>query len=538
MAGNNKKNPSAQYAFIGLILAGIACVSTGLTGVAKGMVSSQIFTLENTDNLNLAFNISIALLVVGLAAYAIMAPDKIRRFLSGRQARYGSNSLILAAAFIGIIVVANVLVYQNPDFLSSPWDLTEDKANTLAPETLQALATLPNKVTATAYYSINLDSTTAEELLLKFKTNSKGNFDYKFIDPDQDPVSAREAGVTGDGKIMLQMGETREIVSFANESELTQALIRLISPEPRTVYFLQGHGEPSLQAGSGQTSFSIAKSTLESKNYTVNELSLLATNKIPEDALAIIIAGPMKPLASSEIVLLKKYVDAGGSLVVMEDPTIVTEFGDTFDPLAKYLTSDWGITLNKDIVIDLVNTQNPLQAVSSQIAEHPITQNLTQNYIVILPQARSISIAEPVENVTQTPLILTTDQSWGETEMKAEETQPEFTPEKDTPGPLTLAAVGENTVTKGRVVVFGNSLFATDDVFDAYGNGNIFINSVDWAAEQEDLIDITPREQTERMFTPPTNGVFIIMIIIAIFVLPGLVVFSGISSWLARRKKG
>ena len=88
MAGN-KKNPSAQYAVIGLILAGLACVSTGLTGVAKGMVAQQIFTLDGTisDNINLAFNISLALIVIGLAAYAIMSPDKVRRFLTGRQAR-------------------------------------------------------------------------------------------------------------------------------------------------------------------------------------------------------------------------------------------------------------------------------------------------------------------------------------------------------------------------------------------------------------------------------------------------------------------
>ncbi len=199
--------------------------------------------------------------------------------------------------------------------------------------------------------------------------------------------------------------------------------------------------------------------------------------------------------------LLKKYVDAGGSLVVMEDPTIVTEFGDSADPLAEYLTTDWGITLNNDVVIDLINTQNPLQAVSSQIGQHPITQNLTQNYIVILPQARSLSISAQVENVTQTPIILTTEQSWGETELVAG-AQPEFDPEKDIPGPLNLAIAGENSATNGRVVVFGNSLFATNDGFDAYGNGNMFINSVDWAAEQEDLINITPREQTMRTINP------------------------------------
>ncbi len=532
MAGKSK-NPSAQYAFIGLILALISCVATGLIGAAKGMLAINMFTLENTDGLNLALQISVALLIVGLAAYAIMAPDVVRRFFTGRQARYGSNSLILTLAFIGIIFVANYIVFQNP----KSWDLTEDKSNTLAPETLQALASLPEKVTAIAFYTTSLDSSSADELLLKFKSNSGGKFDYTFVNPDQDPIAAREAGITGDGKIMLQMGETKEIASYADESELTRTLIRIISPEPRTVYFLEGHGEPTLDP-SGQVNFSMAQTTLESKNYTVGTLNLLTTNSIPEDALAIIVAGPLKPLASSEVTLLKKYVDAGGSLVVMEDPTDVTEFGTASDPLAKYLTSDWGITLNDDIVIDLVNTQNPLQAVSSQIGQHPITQNLTQNYIVILPQARSLNIAGEVENVTQTPIIMTTDQSWGETELVSGGEQPTFDPEKDTPGPLNLAIAGENAVTTGRVVVFGNSLFATSDGFDAYGNGNMFINSVDWAAEQEDLLKITPREQTLRTFIPPTNAGFIIMIILAVLVLPGLVVFAGVSSWLARRKRG
>ncbi|CAG1015312.1 hypothetical protein ANAEL_05230 [Anaerolineales bacterium] len=527
MAGN-KKNPSAQYAYIGLVLAGLAGVSTLLAGAAKGMIAIKMFPEDSVPWLDLALQISVALSAIGLLAYVIMAPDAVRRFFTGRQARYGSNSLILTLAFVGIIVVANYLVFQNP----KSWDMTEDKSNTLADETLQALATLPEKVTATAFYSVNLNSASADELLSKFKNNSGGKFDYKFVDPDLDPVAAREAGITGDGKIMLQMGDRKEIASFASETELTKAMIRLISPTARVVYFLEGHGEPTLDA-----SFSTAKSTLESKNYTVNSLNLLSTNKIPEDALAIIIAGPMKPVSATEVDLLKKYVDSGGSLVVMEDPTLVTEFGDSPDPLAEYLTKDWGITLDNDIVIDLINSQNPLQAVSSNIGIHPITQNLTQNYIVILPQARSLSIAGQVENVNQTPIILTTEQSWGETELKAD-TQPEFDPEKDTAGPLNLAIAGENGVTKGRVVVFGNSVFATNDGFDAYGNGNMFINSVDWAAEQEDLINLTPRQPTMRTFIPPNNLVFLVMIITTVLVLPGFVVFAGVSAWVARRKRG
>ena len=536
MAGK-KKNPSAKYAFIGLIVALVACISTGLIGSAKGLLALQMFTLEPgvVDNLNIALQISAGLLLIGLAAYAMMAPDSVRRFFSGRQARYGSNTLILTLAFLGIIFGVNYIVYQNPGLFGSPWDFTEDKSNTLSPETLQILATMPDKVTATAFYSTSLNTTSATDLLQKFKSNSNGKFDYQFVNPDTNPVAAREAGITGDGKILLQMGETKEIASTASETELARTMIRLISPEARAVYFLQGHGEPDIDSGS-QLSYTIASDTLKSKNYTVDTINLLSGGNIPEDALAVIVAGPTKPLSSREVNILKEYVNNGGSLIVMEDPRFFTEFGEADDPLADYLTKDWGITLDEDIVIDLVNTQNPFQAVSSQYNAHPITQNLNEQYIIILPQARSISTQAGIENVTLTPLISTTDQSWGESALTDQ--TPSFDPETDTLGPLDLAVAGEDAATNGRVVVVGNSLFATNDAFDAYGNGNLFINSVDWAAEQEDLLTLSTREATPRFYTPPTQFSFMILVLVAVIVMPGMFAFMGVSSWLARRKRG
>lgn len=538
MAGK-KKNPYAKYAFIGLIFALLACISTGLIASANILTGIGMFTLPETqqEGLDLALQISVGLLVIGLAAYAILSPDSIRRFLTGRQARYGSNSLILAVAFVGILFAVNYIVYNNPNLLGAPWDMTEDKTNTLAPETLQILATLPAKVTATAFYTDSLNRASAEELLQKFKNNSNGKFDFQFVNPDLDPVSAKEAGVTGDGKIMLQMGEIKEIASFASESELTKTMIRLISPEPRAVYFLQGHGEISLEPG-GELSFSTVKSTLEAKNYTVDTLNLLATRAIPEDALTIVVAGPSKPVSEDEMELLKEYVNNGGSLVVMEDPTIFTEFGGASDPLADYLASDWGITLNEDVVIDPVNSQNPFQAISSLYnPSHPITQNLTSSLFVVMPQARSLSISTEKENITQTWLISTTENSWGESDLAASET-PTFDPASDVQGPLYLAVAGENFENDGRVVVFGNSIFAINGNFEVYGNGNFIVNSIDWAAEQEDLLDISARPATERFFTPPSQGGFLLLALTAIFVIPGLVVFSGISAWFARRKRG
>jgi ABC-type uncharacterized transport system involved in gliding motility auxiliary subunit len=428
--------------------------------------------------------------------------------------------------------VANVLAFQNP----KQWDATEDKQNTLAPETIQALKSLPEAVNAIGFYSTNLSTESADKLLSNFKANSNGKFDYQFVNPDTNPVAAREAGITGDGKIMLAMGDRKEIAAFATETELTKSLIKLISPEARSVYFLTGHGEANIE--SGEISMTIAKQTLESKNYTVNSLNLLAENKIPEDALAIIIPGPMKPVSDQEVRLLKQYVDAGGALVVMQNPNIATDFGNFPDLLAKYLADEWGIILNNDIIIDL-NSQQPLNAISASASQHPITQNLSGNYIVIMPQARSISIGSGIEGVTQTGLIFTSPNSWGEMNFTtAEGTQISFDPEEDLPGPLTMAVAGENATTKGRVVVFGNSAFATDQVFDTYGNGNMFINSVDWASEQENLINITPNTPKARTFVQPSQLQWIIILLGSVIVIPGLIVLAGVSTWLARRRQG
>src|SRR5688572_21410481 len=210
MAGK-KKNPNAQYASIALIVALIACVASGLIGSSKILTGIGMFPLpdeKQADAVNLAFQISLAVLILGLAAYAIFSPDSIRRFLSGRQAKYGSNSLILALAFIGILFAVNYIVFNNPDLLGTSWqDFTEDKTNTLAPETLEILDTLDGDIRATAFYTEALNSVAAQELLQKFKNNSDGKFDFTFVDPNANPVEAREAGITGDGKILLQMGE-------------------------------------------------------------------------------------------------------------------------------------------------------------------------------------------------------------------------------------------------------------------------------------------------------------------------------------------
>ncbi len=531
---SKKKIAPSRYAVIGLIIAGLGCIATGLLALVQGAVALKLFTPAKPETIPEGIAVSAAVLVLGLAIYGILNPDGVRRFFTGRQAHYGSNALVMTLAFFGILVVVNLLAYQNP----MTWDFTEGKQHTLAPQTIQALASLPAKVTAIGFFTTQTPSDTAKQLLTDFKSNSKGKFDYRFVDPNSDPILARQYGVTGDGKIVLTMGKSSETANSAGESDIDQALIRLISPQQRVVYFLTGHGEPDIN-GTDSSALSRARSTLESKNYTVKTLNLAADNKIPEDAKAIIVAGPTNPLLDQEVALLKAYIDKGGSLIVMEDPTPFTKFGTSPDPLADYLKTDWGITLENVVVIDLTS-QKPLNAISSSYSSTaPITKNTTA--VTIMPQTRSLTINKtPPTNVIDTALITTSQNSWGETDLAGLESnqQISFDQAKDIAGPLIIAASGLNNATNGHLVVFGNSIFASDKGFDAYANGDIFINSVDWVAQQSNLINITPHTPINRTFNAPPQVTFIIILLSSVIIIPGLVVAAGVSSWLARRRQG
>ncbi|MGH2605420.1 MAG: hypothetical protein ACRDG5_02410, partial [Anaerolineales bacterium] len=118
------------------------------------------------------------------------------------------------------------------------------------------------------------------------------------------------------------------------------------------------------------------------------------------------------------------------------------------------------------------------------------------------------------------------------------EGQADQDPAVDRPGPLVMAAVGENAVSQARLVVFGDSDFATNYHFFNYGNGDILANSIDWAAGQEGLIDLTPRETTQRFVVPPTALAQRVIMLVTVFLIPGIVLILGVRTAWERRRRG
>ncbi|MDK1028262.1 MAG: Gldg family protein [Anaerolineae bacterium] len=527
------KNNSKRFAPIGLILSGLATITMIGVLIVRGFISANLYTALDPELLDQIIIIATAVFIIGLALFSILDPNSVRKFLTGRQIRYGSNSLILLVAFVGILIVLNILAYRYPQ----RWDVTEDKERSLAPETIQALQKLPEPVNAIAFYSFRVSRESAGQLLEDFRVNSAGNFDYEFMNPDDNPGVTNKFGITGDSKILLQMGENHEIVSISTEQELTGGLIRLLNPDQPTIYFLTGEGEHDIETA-GDRSYTDVRQVLENKNYIVKTLNLQAENMIPEDARAVVVAGPMVPFTKESVALIKDYMEAGGSMLVLTNPVFITDLGEEADLLVEYLNSEWGIALNNDIVIDTNSPYSPFSAVGAQYAQHPITEKM-QGIAAIFPNTRSITINTENLDVSPTPLVLTIDQSWGETDFEAlEQDQIAFDEDLDILGPMILAAAAENTETNSRVVVFGGSSFALDGNFDFAGNADLFVNSVDWAVEQESLIGITKSPPTVRTFNPPGSLQLILTVVSITCIIPLAIIISGTYAWVLRRRRG
>ncbi len=481
--------------------------------------------------------IGLAVALVGLAVFVYLEPDRVRRWLTGREARYGSNALVLSLAFVGILAALNYLVTLYPQ----RWDLTEDQSNTLAPEVQELLQNLDQPVTAYAFYSANINRDFARETLDKFALASNGKFTYEFVDPIANPGLAQQYGVTRDGTVVLVLGDRHEQVLFLSDEEIANALARLMRPQERVVVFVTGHGEGDIET-LGETGYSMLKEELTNRNFTVRTWSLPAEGTLPEDADVVIFAGPVEPLTEKELQAVQDYLSNGGSVIFLFN-TSVEGAAEPDADLRTYLAENWFVQVDDTVVVDTSSPQQPLIAVGVPTERHPITQNLA-GLVVLFPVARSVRALDGAPaTLTVQELVHTTERAWAETDLTAfttstpEGAQVAYDEGEDLAGPVPLVVVAQDTLTDARLVVVGDADFVRNGFYQAYGNGLLVLDAVDWAAGQENLITITPKPQTQRYLKPLAGYGLAVLALSSICLLPGTVLVVGGVVWFRRRMR-
>ncbi|MCL4533775.1 MAG: GldG family protein [Bacteroidetes bacterium] len=453
----------------------------------------------------------------------------VARALGGRVARYGTNTTVMIVMFVAIVLFINLLAALNVQRL----DLTANKAFTLSPQTLTVLSRIPSPLQITVFLP-GLEGKGPIEDVLKEYARQSDKVNYRFIDMTQEPGLAKQYKIQSPTIVVEHEGSRKDIYTW-DEQPLTSAILTVITKKPKKVYLTTGHREldPNNTDADGGAAL---KQILENEAYQVETLNLAVVDKIPADASVVVLAGPKDPIPEQQMWVLESYISYGGKVLMLTDP-------GSQDENMKNMLSRWGLEAGKGTVVEAATPflGDPLTPVVYQYPFSLITKDLGET---VFPNSTSITVSKNLPAWLQAqPLIFTSDRSWLKTKEGAEKLskdQLNYEEGKDVRGPLSIAAVVMGQLELGaeqktRMVVVGNSTFATNRYLATFsGNRDFIANSVNWLAEEEELITIRANPPEDRAFIldPMEN---LILMGSSVIGLPLLVLLAGGAVWWVRR---
>jgi ABC-type uncharacterized transport system involved in gliding motility auxiliary subunit len=289
------------------------------------------------------------------------------------------------------------------------------------------------------------------------------------------------------------VGERIERPKQTDEQAMVNAILKVTRDKLKRVCFTKGHDERSI-SDTDNSGYALVDGQLKNENYETKEINLATSAQVPAECEVLVVAGPKKSLLAEESASIGKYLDGGGKVFLLLEPNTDPQIGDVLNA--------WNIKLGNDIVLCGPQTGlNTVMPVVLEYPEHPITKDLRRAQTVY-PEARSVKTGDSAAAGIQTTEILKTlEGTWGETqltELKGQE--PKYEAGKDIEGPVSIGVAASKKVgdKESRLVVIGDSGFAANGSIRWGANGSMFFNSVNWLAQDEDLISIRPKSTTSR----------------------------------------
>ena len=302
--------------------------------------------------------------------------------MANKRFRYGSNTVVVIAFIIGILVLVNYLSTRR--FLRA--DLTEDKRYTVSKATKNVIKGLDDIVTITAYFSTEpaevnrirrdirdvLDEFDAFSQKLKIKFIDPGEFDdtqkqelrFKGIPEVPINVVQKDKAVIANVYMAISVGYSGQeevlpvVRSTSNlEYELTSTILKVTTKEAKTIGFLTGHDEIDINAPSQE--FQQLRELLDKSGrgqYNLSSVDLKAGDPVDASVTTLVVAGPKQALTEREKYEIDQFIMRGGRAIFLIDPVMMQPQTVQATPLStglNDLVEHYGVKLGNNIVADL-----------------------------------------------------------------------------------------------------------------------------------------------------------------------------------------
>ena len=460
--------------------------------------------------------------------------------------RGGMYSAVVTAVVLAILIAVNVAVSSLPAS-ATEYDISASKLYSVTSNTKSVVNALTEDVTI--YWIVQADQEDAviEKLLDRYASLSE-HIEVEKRNPDVYPTFAEEYIDEGDAvynnSLVVECGERSRYIpytdiyitdadmysysystSFDGEGAITSAIDYVTNPDQPSAYTLTGHGESELPATFADS--------LEKENITLEELSLLNTDEIPEDADVLIVYAPQSDISEDEAEMLSDYVSGGGKLLVMAGPVQDAELTNLYSILEPY-----GVTPVEGVVVEGDRAHYALTtpaALMPDMASSTITDALIEEgYYIIMPVASGLEVGTNSTSATVTSLLTTSDAAFSKLagyDMTTYEKE-----DGDIDGPFSLA-VSVEYGDGGGIVWFSSSSYL-NDLYNAYSSGannDLTMNAVSSLVGESEAMAIRSKSLNYNYLTISDSTAGLLKVLM-IGVLPLAFLAAGIAVVVRRRR--
>ncbi len=444
-------------------------------------------------------------------------------------------------------------------------DLTREAVFTPSQQALEVVDRLERPVQLTYFFQGQDPNGRRAADIMQIMGQRNPLLRVRTVDPDKQPTLAENLGIKEYNAAVLEADGRRITVRSIDESEIAIGIQRVLRERVVTICFIEGHSEYPVDNYEFHTHFEGAvghshddptsaviqttghgfgrfRRVLEGIGYDVRKITPAVDGAIPPDCAVTVDNGPRTTYLPAESSALERYLQQGGSLLLMYD------LGFALEPKLEQLLQTLGLQLPQAVVVDPKSHYgaDPEMVAVTAYERHPITRNVSFTFY---PGVRPLDLVPPAEGIRTVPIVSSSADSQTTPVAAVARRQPGAASEPvlaaahvASPGPpqaQVLAAAIEGTLAQAgsrpfRAIVIGDSDFASNSFLPYTANSDLALAMVRWLLRDEQAVAIASRipAPTRVLLTKAQmQGVFLILVVL----LPLSVIALGSLIWWRRR---